>query len=194
MPITPKRGPYSTPIHTPARVTRLPGPTPGACVADSRSPRPRPLTPPTPLPVVGHCSSASLLLWPGLTSCPRTSAAMASRLPAADQIRIASLAGHETSRFPGRERAHMPGSPTTPGRPRTRARAPVRVAFRDQANIAYNHERQHQSLGYRPQIYQDLWICGRSVLPTSCVPPLLEPARKGSGTDQFSATLPAWVL
>jgi hypothetical protein len=26
---------------------------------------------------------------------------------------------------------HMPGSPTTPGRPGTRARAPVRVAFRD---------------------------------------------------------------
>ena len=25
----------------------------------------------------------------------------------------------------------MPGSPTTPGRPGTRARAPVRVAFRD---------------------------------------------------------------
>lgn len=56
---------------------------------------------------------------------------MAPHLPAADQDRIASLAGHETSRFPGRERPHMPGSPTTPGRPGTRARAPVRVAFRD---------------------------------------------------------------
>src|SRR4029077_10337262 len=71
------------------------------------------------------------LLWPGLTSRVRTSAATAPRLPAADQDRVASLAGHETSRFPRKERPHMPGSPTTPGRPGTRARAPVRVAFRD---------------------------------------------------------------
>src|SRR5262249_57955323 len=34
-------------------------------------------------------------------------------------------------RFPRKEHPHMPGSPTTPGRPGTRARAPVRVAFRD---------------------------------------------------------------
>ena len=35
----------------------------------------------------------------------------------------------------------------------------------------YNTERQHQSLGYRTprQVYQeDLWICGRSALPTGC--------------------------
>src|SRR5690349_10169290 len=47
--------------------TRFPGPAPGACFAGSRSPRPRPLAPLTPLPVVWRCSSASLLLWPGLT-------------------------------------------------------------------------------------------------------------------------------
>src|SRR6185436_4773497 len=41
------------------------------------------------------------------------------------------LAGHETSRFPCKERRHMPGSPTTPGRPGARAGAPVRIAFRD---------------------------------------------------------------
>jgi hypothetical protein len=41
------------------------------------------------------------------------------------------LAERETSRFPSKEHPHMPGSPTTPGRPGTRARAPVRVAFRD---------------------------------------------------------------
>jgi putative transposase len=38
----------------------------------------------------------------------------------------------------------------------------------------YNTERQHQSLGYRSprQIYQeDLWICGRSALPTGCASP-----------------------
>jgi len=55
----------------------------------------------------------------------------APRLPAADQERFASLAEYETSRFPRKEHPHMQGSPTTPGRPGTRARAPVRVAFRD---------------------------------------------------------------
>jgi putative transposase len=39
----------------------------------------------------------------------------------------------------------------------------------------YNNERQHQSLGYRTprQIHQeDLWICGRSALPTGCASPV----------------------
>jgi len=36
-----------------------------------------------------------------------------------------SLAGQETSRFPYKERLHMPGSPTTPGRPGARAGAPI---------------------------------------------------------------------
>jgi len=34
------------------------------------------------------------------------------------------------SRFPRNELVHMPGSPTTPGRPGTRVAVPVRVAFR----------------------------------------------------------------
>src|SRR5436190_17021432 len=42
-----------------------------------------------------------------------------------------SLVGHETSRFPCKERLHMPGSPTTPGRLGARAGAPIRIAFRD---------------------------------------------------------------
>src|SRR5215472_6979022 len=36
----------------------------------------------------------------------------------------------EASRLPRKELPHMPGSPTTPSRAGTRARAPVRVAFR----------------------------------------------------------------
>jgi hypothetical protein len=40
------------------------------------------------------------------------------------------LVGHETSRFPRKERPHMPGSPTTPGRSGARAGAPARIAFR----------------------------------------------------------------
>src|SRR6201993_5362343 len=88
--------------------------------ADSRSPRPRPLAPPTPLPVVWRCSSVSLLLWPGLTSRVRTSAATAPRLPTADQHRFASLAERETSRFPSKEHPHMPGSTRPlPERPRS---------------------------------------------------------------------------
>ncbi len=41
------------------------------------------------------------------------------------------LVRREISRFPPRERPHVPGSSTTPGRPGTRDGAPVRVAFRD---------------------------------------------------------------
>src|SRR3954468_4347092 len=40
-----------------------------------------------------------------------------------------SVVGLEISRFPRKERAHMPGSSTTPG-PDARAGAPDRVAFR----------------------------------------------------------------
>ena len=36
----------------------------------------------------------------------------------------------ETSRFPCKERPHMPGSPTTPDRQGACADAPLRVAFR----------------------------------------------------------------
>ena len=53
---------------------------------------------------------------------------LAFPLRAIDEV---SLAGHETSRFPCKERPHMPGSSTTPGRPGARAGAPIRIAFRD---------------------------------------------------------------
>ena len=117
-------------VRVPAPGTRFPGPAPGACFAGSRSPRSQPFAPPTPLPAVWRCSSASLLLWPGLTSRARTSAATAPRLPAADHDRVASLARHETSRVPRKERPRMPGSPTTPGRRGAGDSAPLRVAFR----------------------------------------------------------------
>src|SRR6476619_2947296 len=44
-----------------APVTRFPGTVPGPCFADSHSPRPPPLAPPTPRPVARPCSSASRL-------------------------------------------------------------------------------------------------------------------------------------
>ena len=43
--------------------------------------------------------------------------------------RLLRLVRRGISRFPGNELPHMPGSSTTPGRPGTRAHAPVCVAF-----------------------------------------------------------------
>ena len=44
--------------------------------------------------------------------------------------RMLALADHEISRFPRKERPHMPVSKTTPGRLGARNIAPIRVAFR----------------------------------------------------------------
>jgi len=111
-------------------VTRLPGPEPGACGPDPRSPRPPPFAPPTPRTVARRCSPASPLLWRGLTSPVRASSATAPRLPDADQTARGPVVGREISRFPCPERACMPGSLTTPDRPGARAGALARVAFR----------------------------------------------------------------
>src|SRR5271169_2210055 len=124
-----------------APVTRFPGSVSGPCFADSHSPRPPPLAPPTPLPVARLCSSASQLLWRGQTSHDRTSSATAPRLPDADQRSThAALADHEISRFPSKERPHMPVSTTTPGRLGARAIAPIRVAFRQQNDVGTQDE------------------------------------------------------
>src|SRR3982074_231566 len=77
-------------------VTRFPGTVPGPCFADSHSPRPPPLAPPTPQPVARLCSSASQLLWRGQTSHDRTSSATAPRLPDADQCSTHAGAGRPT--------------------------------------------------------------------------------------------------
>ena len=111
-------------------MTRFPGPAPGACFAGPRSPRFPPFAPPAPPPVARHCSQASSLLWQDQTSRGRASSASAPRLPDADQSRHAALVNHETSRFPYKERLHMPGSATTPGRRGACDSAPLRVAFR----------------------------------------------------------------
>jgi len=103
-------------VRAPAPVTRFPGPAPGACFAGPRSPRFPPFAPPAPPPVARHCSQVSSLLWQDQTSRGRASSASAPRLPDAGQSRHAALVNHETSRFPYKERLHMPGSPTTPGR------------------------------------------------------------------------------
>jgi hypothetical protein len=50
------------------------------------------------------------------------------------------LADHVISRFPRKERTHMPGSTTTPGRLGARDIAPSRVAFRQQNNVGTRDE------------------------------------------------------
>src|SRR3954464_10437454 len=67
----------------------------------------------------------------GDTSHGRSSSATAPRLPDAGRFdSFLPPVGREISRFPVKERPHMPGSWTSPDRPRARANAPVRVAFR----------------------------------------------------------------
>src|SRR4051794_23814449 len=60
--------------------------------------------------------------------------------------RHTSLAKPEISRFPHKERPHMPGSPTTPGWTGTCDVAPVHVAFRD-----YDHVGTRDYLAFAAQ-------------------------------------------
>jgi hypothetical protein len=48
---------------------------------------------------------------------------------------VLSLANREISRFPSKERPHMPVSTTTPSRLGARAIAPIRVAFRQRNDV-----------------------------------------------------------
>ena len=86
---------------------------------------------------------ASRLLWRGLTSRARASSASAPRLPDATARLHQLTASRETSRFPFKERARMPGSTTTPGRTCARVGAPMRVAFRRDDGVG---TRVHASL------------------------------------------------
>ena len=58
----------------------------------------------------------------------------------ASAARIQVLADHEISRFPSKERAHMPVSKTTPGRLGARVIAPIRVAFRHRNDVGTQDE------------------------------------------------------
>jgi hypothetical protein len=53
---------------------------------------------------------------------------------------LLTLADHEISRFPSKERAHMPVSQTTLGRLGARVIAPIRVAFRQRNNVGTQDE------------------------------------------------------
>src|SRR3979411_1472564 len=121
-------------VHGPVQGTRLPGSESGACWLVPCSPWPPPFAPPTPTSVARRRSPASQLLWRGRTSRLCASSASAHHLPDADQGATA-LARREISRFPGKERTHMLGSTTAPGRPGARDHAPVHVAFRSMHSV-----------------------------------------------------------
>ena len=92
--------------------------------------------------------------------------------------RYRSVAKQETSRFPSKERAYMPGSTTTPGRPSARDGAPVRIAFRTCDSVGTQN--------YLP--FAALWLactspCRRfaDTLADDC-------ARFGANADRYSFT------
>jgi len=76
------------------------------------------------------CSPTSSLLCRRLTSPSCASSASAPRLPDADLGQVSAQASLEISRFPHKELLYMPGSLTTPARPRTCDSARGRLAFR----------------------------------------------------------------
>ena len=117
-------------VHVPAHSPRFPGAASGSRVSGPCSPRLLALAPSTPRPVARPCSPTSQLLLEHLTSPIRTSLASAPRLPNADLGIPATQASSEISRFTHKEHLYMPGSLTTPGRPRTRDSARERLAFR----------------------------------------------------------------
>jgi len=89
------------------------------------------------------------------------------------------LAKPEISRFPRKERPHMPGSWTTPGRAGARAIASVRVAFR-----TFEH------VGTRDyQVFAAQWLA--YVLPYRRFVDTLASAnaRLGAGADRYSFTV-----
>ncbi len=91
---------------------------------------PRPLLHPLRRRFPGIVRRLHRYVWRGLTSPARSSSASAPRLPDAGRP-VLRLVRPEISRFPCKERACMPGSTTTPGRPGACDNALVRVAFRD---------------------------------------------------------------
>jgi hypothetical protein len=92
---------------------------------------------------------------------------------------IPSLAKPEISRFPHKERPHMPGSPTTPGWAGTCDDAPVHVAFRD-----FDHVGTRDYLAFAAQ-----WLA--YALPYRRFADILAGAnaRLGADADRYSFTV-----
>ena len=113
---------HAFPVLRPARALLIPP-----------SPRPPPFAPPTPRPVARLCSSASPLLWRGLTSPVRASSASAPHLPDADPGRTLGRAGDLP--VPGQGASVHAGVSDHAGPAEARADAPARMAFRYSNNV-----------------------------------------------------------
>jgi hypothetical protein len=91
---------------------------------------------------------------------------------------IPPLAEPEISRFPHKERPHMPGSPTTPGWASARDDAPVHFAFRDSDHV-----------GTRDYLaFAAPWLA--YALPYRRFTDTLTGASAGSGPMRFAAPSP----
>jgi hypothetical protein len=116
-------------VRAPAPVTRLPGPAPGACFADPRSPWSPSLAPPAPPRLAPLCSSASQLLRRSQTSRIRASPATAPRLSDADP-RCPSAGQTRDLPVPVQRASAHARVFDHAGAASARAIAPARVAFR----------------------------------------------------------------
>ena len=107
-----------------------------------RSPRSPPLAPPAPpavAPALFVGFAATMAGSDFSRSCIIGYGSSPSRCgPGSTQYAL--LVDREISRFPCKERLHMPGSPTTPGRSGARDGAPVRVAFRHANSVGTRDE------------------------------------------------------
>ena len=114
-----------------------------------------------------------------------------------------ALADHEISRFPSKERAHMPVSKTTPGRLGARVIAPIRVAFRQRNDVGTRDEGTFaaQWLAYAVRssfIVMDLHHLFLAGLPAhSALPPptdIVSPARQVQKCQQETGTSLGWPV
>ena len=90
-----------------------------------------------------------------------------------------ALADHEISRFPSKERAHMPVSKTTPGRLGARVIAPIRVAFRHRNDVGTQDE----------GTFAAQWLAYAHPYRRFTAALAGDGARLGAGVDRYSFTV-----
>src|SRR5208337_883038 len=89
------------------------------------------------------------------------------------------LAGREISRFPYKERPHMPGSSTTPGHSGACISAPVCVAFRNEKSVGARNI----------QYFAAQWLACALPYRRFASPLARDDARLGAGVGRYSFTV-----
>src|SRR5208337_4878751 len=89
------------------------------------------------------------------------------------------LAGREISRFPYKERPHMPGSSTTPGHSGACISAPVCVAFRNEKSVGARNI----------QYFATQWLACALPCRRFASPLARDDARLGAGVGRYSFTV-----